>query len=988
MKTHIELNDVQAHILRSAKPSAAVYLALSIVNVPAFLGLLERLKPHMHPESRIREALAREHTRDLSVPLLANLGLSFSGLQKLGLHPAILDCFPTPFQQGMAARAAFIGDIGDDAPERWQGNWGHTSVNAFLAIYYLSDQVAAGQRNGNADPHRIIAGLIDDLHLANQAESGVVVLARETAQVLRQQGRSVEHFGFKDGVSQPYVNDGLAPHAGGGKKNSQEDWQPLATGEFLLGYPDELRLISRRPADNQCAAAKSAGDNDNHAVNNDNHESDRPLPLPGESLARAYAELTRNGSFLVYRKIEQDVAGFRTNIVKKLGMDVAELMVGRRQDGAALGNQNGSTAVRKNNGFDFSDDRDGHVCPAGAHIRRSNPRTSLDASDTRGTRDVDQHRLIRRGMAYGPWLEEDANGPDGIERGLHFLCYNANIENQFEFVQRTWINNSDFFGCPTAMVDPVVGSIAHAPLNPFVAPSLPLPLMGLPALTRVRGGDYFFVPGINGLSRLIALSRQATPGAEVVVPDTAPVTDPFDVPRILGRAQIERNIFHTTMPVTLADGTSSTYHYFAHPQDVKQILGNPVLFGNQHYRRRIQALTGQDMLLSMPPGQERTQLKNEMAALLISAGVEESAKAAFLPTLKAQLRQFALAGNIDLVDGLARQMPLAMVKNFLGIAAPAQFPSEAEIAAFYDRTCFDTLPPAWREHYREYGLNPSADATLLFWIRMLFLEVFGNLWNVPYLTELAKAAGKEFAVHLAACVDEALAHPGEQTVLQRLARFYQAQTHLSDEERKGQIQQRILEFVVGSTDTTMKAIATTVSVLLQKAPTLEAAVLNTLSAPEYAAQKLLVTAFLKGGSLPDATQEKALDAILDAIVMKILKLVPVAPILSRGCEFGAVLKLADGQTVAVAPGSTVVTVLQVASALSLKQPSPDMPDFVFLDPWSAHGCMGKPLALLQVREVLKGLLSLKQVRTAAGQRGIMIEKYRLPAYQLLRCESH
>ncbi len=973
MKTQIQLHDVQAHILRGAKPAAAHYLALSIVNVPAFLGWMEKIRPHLHSEARMREARKREHTRDLPAPYFINVGFSFTGLQKLGLHPQLLAQFPLPFQQGMAARASFIGDTGADAPERWQGKWGHASVHVFLALYYVSDQVPAEQRVPSMTPRDHLDNLLAGLELNNPGASGVVVLAGEQAQVIRKNGLSVEHFGFKDGISQPYVNDGMDPIVGGGKKASaQEDWEALATGEFLLGYPDELAVLTQ---------------------GNASHRVDALLPEPADPVARAWFTLTRNGSFLVYRKIEQDVATFREKIKGEHGLKTAELMLGRQQNGSPLMSGSNGGSVAKNNLFDFSDDKTGAKCPMGSHIRRANPRTTLDTANRGSTRMVDQHRLIRRGMPYGAWLDEDSTA-DGVERGLHFLCYNANIETQFEFVQRNWINNSDFIGCPGAMVDPIVGNVAHAPFNPFNAPALDLPLMGLPSLTRIRGGEYFFVPGLDGLAGIMDLARRATPDVEALPVNTTPVTDPFDATRILGRAQLMKGMVYTTLPVTLSSGETRLFHYFAHPQDVQTLMTKPELFGNQHYQRRIEALTGSDMLLSMPPSQQRTRLKQEMAAILSPAGTDQAVKAAILPVLQQQLGKFASTGSIDLVEDLARQMPLAILKNYLGIAVPDQFPSPTEIAHFYDRANVDELPPEWKANYAHYlkkfELAPTADATLLFWVRMLFLEVFGNLWNVPHITTLATAAGQEFALHLRRCVDAAFTQAGNATVLQRLVQFYKTQSHLSVDQQKAQVQQRLLEFAVGSTDTTMKAIANTVSVLLQKAPTLEMALFGILQTPEYSPLLPAVMAFRQG----DASKEPIVNALLEGLTLKILKAYPVAPILVRDCSYGATLKLATGQIADIAPGSTVVAVLQAASGLSLMQaekaqaegkPTPDLPDFVFLDPWSAHGCMGKPIALLQVREVLKGLLALKDVRTAAGVRGVMIEKYRLPAYQQLRC---
>lgn len=987
MNTGIQLQDVQAHILRGAKPAAAFYLALNIIKVQQFLGFIDSLKPYLHSEERVRKSRKHEHSDDLPAPLLVNLGFSFTGLKKLGLHEQLLAQFPLPFQQGMAARAAFIGDAGNDAPERWQGRWGHPGIHVFVAFYYLpgqDSQVATRDRQESVRAR--LEHLLEALSVNEKMVPGALILEREYAEVIRKDNRIVEHFGFKDGISQPWVKDGIAGLRGGGKKNpGEDDWLPLAAGEFLLGYCNELKLITQKP--------DTTG----------NKKSVMPvgpdclLPEPDAPDAKAFFNLTRNGTFLVYRKIEQDVKKFREDIVGKHGWPLAEQLVGRQVDGKPLLNAGDDSLLASDNDFDFSKDRDGMGCPYASHVRRTNPRTSLDASGQRGTRDVDQHRMIRRGMCYGPWLDDTDNATATQARGLHFLCYNANIESQFEFVQKNWINNSDFIGCPGTLIDPVVGSHIAPPKQDgngqndrpgqgglFVAPARDLPVFDLPSVTTVKGGEYFFVPGLHGIDLIQALASAASEGVETITPDSSAVTDPFDAQRILGKAQLLRNITYTAMPVTLANGTSSVYHYFAHPLDVQQILQKPALFGNGNYQRRIRRLTGADMLLSMPPTQDRTQLKQEMQALLTPEGQDVAVKAAIAPTLLHTIRQFAQDGEIDLVEGLARKIPLAIVKNYLGVDAPDTSPSPTQIAHLYDREGIEDVPQDWRDDFEKYGLRNSPDDTLLFWARMLFLEVFGNLWNVSHISALALNAGSEFALHLQKAVENAFANPGNATVLQRLVGFYQEKQALTEAERKAQVQQRMLEFVVGSTDTTMKAIATTVSVLLQNTPNLETALQGILSTPEHQSKVPLVQAFLMG----DQTKEPIVDAILDAIIIKILKVYPVAPLLVRDCAMGATLKLATGQSVDLAPGSTVCVVLQAASALTLMNPQmANLPEFVFLDPWSAHGCMGKSIALTEVREVLKALLALKNVRTAAGARGSMIEKYRLPAYQLLRCDG-
>src|SRR5690606_22225653 len=156
----------------------------------------------------------------------------------------------------------------------------------------------------------------------------------------------------------------------------------------------------------------------------------------------AYQRLTRNGSFLVYRKLEQDVVGFR-RLLKQGPADLGAKLVGRHHDGRPLTPAGGRCL---DNEFDFTDDPQGDTCPFASHMRRVNPRLSVSEVNDEGTLRVDQHRLIRRGMPYGPYvpLDADCDTAPAASRGLHFFCYNSRIDSQFEFIQKNWINQCDF----------------------------------------------------------------------------------------------------------------------------------------------------------------------------------------------------------------------------------------------------------------------------------------------------------------------------------------------------------------------------------------------------------------------------------------------------------------------------------------------------------------------------------------------------------------
>ena len=166
---------------------------------------------------------------------------------------------------------------------------------------------------------------------------------------------------------------------------------------------------------------------------------------------------------MVWRKLHQDVAGFRAQLARQaqhLGLDeelVAAKLVGRWRDGSplvlrpdgpdpALGDDK-----RRANDFRYGDDQLGLRCPRGAHVRRANPRDTLGWEG----RLTARHRILRRGMPYGPALAE-GEPDDGEARGLLFVCLQASIARQFEIVQSQWCNDGNAFGLGRE-ADPITG---------------------------------------------------------------------------------------------------------------------------------------------------------------------------------------------------------------------------------------------------------------------------------------------------------------------------------------------------------------------------------------------------------------------------------------------------------------------------------------------------------------------------------------------------
>ena len=273
----------------------------------------------------------------------------------------------------------------------------------------------------------------------------------------------------------------------------------IAAGEFLFGYPNEYDQLPLGPKLD--AALDPHGD---------------LAAFPGLEGVRDFA---RNGSYLVFRQLRQDVRAFWEFIAKNSPDEpqsrawLAAKMVGRWPSGAPLvmspDRDAPELAQRDDFGYAASDPYGFHV-PFGAHVRRANPRDWFLANDpAQSIQVVKRHRLIRRGRPYGPPLSPTLD-PEAMlkapasdaERGLHFLCFNADIERQFELIQHQWMNSPKFAGLSDDP-DPIVG--AHpSGTGTFTLQDTPVRrrISPLPQFVSMRGGAYFFMPGVRALRYL------------------------------------------------------------------------------------------------------------------------------------------------------------------------------------------------------------------------------------------------------------------------------------------------------------------------------------------------------------------------------------------------------------------------------------------------------------------------------------------------------
>jgi Dyp-type peroxidase family len=402
-----------------------------------------------------------------------NLAVSCTGLVALGVPDAIVKTFSDEFCQGMAARHADLGDLGDSDPTNWDSGLGTGQAHVLVTINGRTEEVIEHElrRLGRSVEQAPGVSIVNEQHakLLRDVSAGAATPARE-------------HFGFADGFAQPAIEGISDQHrAGGGVPLTGGEWRALALGEFILGYPDEDTLV----------------------------DPQRRLPsAPADPLGRS-------GTYMVYRKLRQNVPLFRRTVrdaaTRYADGDADKLaakIVGRWRNGTPLATSperpdlNFSANARASNDFRYLDrDADGRRCPLGAHIRRSNPRDALGWPGLDGAGLLSfRHRIIRRGTPYGPPLPLPATEDDGADRGLVFVCFNASISRQFESVQLQWLNDgngfhlghdSDFLlGAPLG-----TGKMTLQGDPPFL-------LSPQGSFVTTRGGEYLFVPGIAALRAL------------------------------------------------------------------------------------------------------------------------------------------------------------------------------------------------------------------------------------------------------------------------------------------------------------------------------------------------------------------------------------------------------------------------------------------------------------------------------------------------------
>lgn len=518
----LDVHEIQGNILAGFNKDSQSLLAVKIRDVAAARRWLLRILPHINSMDEVLQfnALFRARRARLGrdpagmVATWANVAFSRGGIAAL-TSPADADALPdVSFQAGLVKGTALaLGDpvpAGQDDPTKDWVVGGTGRVPDVLLI-------VAG------DDHARLLSSVAELRPGPADGAGAPEVVWEEEGRTRPDLPGHEHFGFKDGVSQPGVRglasrkpeifvtprtlqpppDGEIPFARPG--------QPLVwPGQFVLGYPTQ-------------DLSSAAG-------------------VPAPRLKRAWF---KNGSFLVFRRLTQNVAGFAAFVRSEAdrlahtanfpGMTperLGALLVGRWASGAPVSRtpltdkKDLADEGLANNDFFFTvdtpapaflpgvtppapfdaakSDASGLVCPLAAHIRKVNPR---DQDSNLGPAfDTLARRILRRGIPFGPPLANPSGGDDGVERGLHFLCYQTSIVEQFEKLQVDWANNPV---APQASggVDLIIGQTDAAPrtFNLFSPDGSAVEPLTAPIQWVVpTGGGYFFAPSISAIRDVLA----------------------------------------------------------------------------------------------------------------------------------------------------------------------------------------------------------------------------------------------------------------------------------------------------------------------------------------------------------------------------------------------------------------------------------------------------------------------------------------------------
>lgn len=445
------LKNLQANILRPHGRNNVRHVFIAFTaGQPAARGWLKASAPKITTARQQYDQLAaREASPGLDGGTVFNLYLSAAGYRALGLDP---DEFGSTFEGGMKNRGK------DPDPATWEAPF-QQEIHAMVAV---ADTSFTKAKEGAQAVAASLAGVGDVLLIQEGTTLRRPTTPGET--------EPVEHFGYFDGISNPIFT----------ARDLEAEKRTMEIGDKWDPTAKLVRVL-------------------------------RDDPFTDEEDAF--------GSFLVYRKLHQDVGLFEqrvTALAAQIGQseDLAgAYAVGRFRDGTPVEKRKtpqGDFSVTNN--FNYFRDGANYRCPAHAHIRKVNPRERVPLRDILG--EGRKRRITRRGIPYGkpvPGLVEESIPSDAnrsADRGLLFLCFQANIKTQFEFIQKDWVDNARF---PDGLIgkdtgyDPLIGqdtnSGQHWP-NEWDNKDAGRTQASFESAVTLKGGEYFFAPSIAFLQAL------------------------------------------------------------------------------------------------------------------------------------------------------------------------------------------------------------------------------------------------------------------------------------------------------------------------------------------------------------------------------------------------------------------------------------------------------------------------------------------------------
>lgn len=758
-----------------------------------------------------------------------------------------------------------------------------------------------------------------------------------------------EHFGFRDGISQPWIEgtETVPPtqRYGGGKRTSKEEFDALKPGEFILGHVDELNRIPQ------------------------------PLVPP---------ELSKNGTYLVLRKLQQHVATFRQAIKAQAkyvfgnhegkGLDkkereekerkdedrLAALMLGRWPSGCPVtlspdqDNQSIADDLQQINAFDYDDDANGEQCPVGAHIRRTNPRDWHQGNSDKPVVEPisTRHRMIRRSLPYGPELPKKQHEDDQQERGLMFIALVADIARQFEFVQRHWINDGDFFQLDKDERDPLMGNncdrrdvstsdssqATHS--RKFTVPAatkLPWAL-NLPEFVTTKGGEYFFLPSKTALQQLA--TGKFSSFLKTFEQTETSITDPRR------RALAQRGLIqeglnerpHETLHELLQEAENGRFKAMGYPgvmmptvivtkyQDVCEVLKHPDMTVELYSQKmEVKKEKGSPrpprgpFILGRNPtdddgfynkeqpliGEAIIDLMPRFDLLLPTILNEVFADIAKKPPTRVKEEKKTV--HIDVIEDLAWRVPIDLAHQFFGVPGPDQ-------------------------------------ATLKEWLRCIYKDTFHNTQKDPECQRNADMAVAGMSSYLDGLIQQlALSGGPPDSVLKALIAIQKSTPDLAPDFAM----RNIMGLLVGLVDPTLKTIARTIDQLIRRPKELQ--------------------------EVHDAAkeEERGRDRVLN-YVLEAMRFNPMSHVLYRKCRKD--MTIADGtpRKMTIKEG-TMVFASTLTAMFDKEGPFREDPtsfrsdrkrgDYLFFG-HSVHECMGQHLITIVIHEVFMRLLAFKNLRRA------------------------